>query len=605
MDSTTVLGVYFPDTPNQTVSNNTLSDSIESIHYYSIDRNNWVLGEGYLNSANFSIKRNFNQRLSGIRLGLFDNSTILSENTSFKLLRSKVPVTSIFYMNSPDKGDQFFKFYHSQTIFNKIDLNFGMNRTRSSGDYENDFYKDQTSLLNRSYLNLGYQSKFYSSNFHYKYSRWQDSDNGGILLNDSIDNRLVFKNSFDRYIYGAKSETKYHLVNFNNEFNILPNDTSTNNNNARFGYVILDGSYFKSKLTHFDDDTSSVFYNGIVDTTGYQRSFNVFNDSVHFNKYDIKFGWSNTSRGKSISSSKLGYILFGRYQHFQVIQNFWNFKNYNYSLGFSVFHDNPMDRFNFYIGGEYFLDGYNQADFKLFNDFSFAFDSLKNSVVSISSVIQSSEQDIFYNRFVATELSWDNQYDKLQEIEIKVDYSNTKYRFNTQLAYFLSQGLVYFNYDTLLSQSNNPISRIQLTGDKVFNVLKHVFVHPKVLFQSVSNDSIIPVPRFSTNTSVYYKNYLFKRALIMTFGVDVFYFTKFYSYQYLPLYRHYFNQRNKEVGNYPFIDFFVAAEIKNAQLFVKLSHLNSDLINFNYQHMPNYPFRERMVQLGIKWNFYN
>ncbi len=73
----------------------------------------------------------------------------------------------------------------------------------------------------------------------------------------------------------------------------------------------------------------------------------------------------------------------------------------------------------------------------------------------------------------------------------------------------------------------------------------------------------------------------------------------------MPMLRSFYIQDQELVGNYPYFDFYVAAKVKSARVFVKLSHINSGFSGTGYYAAPNYPMADRMLRLGVDWTFWN
>ena len=63
-------------------------------------------------------------------------------------------------------------------------------------------------------------------------------------------------------------------------------------------------------------------------------------------------------------------------------------------------------------------------------------------------------------------------------------------------------------------------------------------------------------------------------------------------------------QNTTEVGDFPRIDFFINAKIRQTRLFLKAEHLNSSFTGYNFYSAPNYPYRDFIVRFGIVWNFF-
>ncbi|MEG2479384.1 MAG: putative porin, partial [Mucinivorans sp.] len=68
----------------------------------------------------------------------------------------------------------------------------------------------------------------------------------------------------------------------------------------------------------------------------------------------------------------------------------------------------------------------------------------------------------------------------------------------------------------------------------------------------------------------------------------------------------FFNQREKQLGNYPYLDAFVSAKWKRLRILLKLQHFNANLLgNQEYFQVLHYPQNRMMFKIGISWSFYN
>lgn len=127
-----------------------------------------------------------------------------------------------------------------------------------------------------------------------------------------------------------------------------------------------------------------------------------------------------------------------------------------------------------------------------------------------------------------------------------------------------------------------------------------------VLFQQVDQaDAIVNVPKFTTRNTLYYNNYFFKKALFLQTGVTLNYFSKYKANDYNPLLGEFYIQNQKEIGDFPMLDFFINAKIRTFRVFLKAEHFNSGFTGYNYYTAPNYPYRDFIVRFGIIWNFFS
>ena len=89
-------------------------------------------------------------------------------------------------------------------------------------------------------------------------------------------------------------------------------------------------------------------------------------------------------------------------------------------------------------------------------------------------------------------------------------------------------------------------------------------------------------------------------------GLDGRYNTKYYAPGYNPALSVYYNQREVETGNYPYMDAFVMGKWKRMRIFLKYQHVNKGLFgNGEYFSAARYPLNPGMFKIGISWGFYD
>ena len=126
-----------------------------------------------------------------------------------------------------------------------------------------------------------------------------------------------------------------------------------------------------------------------------------------------------------------------------------------------------------------------------------------------------------------------------------------------------------------------------------------------ILYQKVDQqDAILNVPQIVTRNSLYFTNYFFKKALYLQTGFTVNYFTKYYINDYNPVITEDFVQNEVKVGDFPLIDFFINARIRQTRIFLKAEHFNSKMTGNNFLTAPNYPYRDFTIRFGLVWTFF-
>ena len=126
-----------------------------------------------------------------------------------------------------------------------------------------------------------------------------------------------------------------------------------------------------------------------------------------------------------------------------------------------------------------------------------------------------------------------------------------------------------------------------------------------ILYQTVNQaDNIVNVPQITTRNTLYFSDYVFKRAMLIQTGFTFQYFTKYYGNDYNPLIGEFYVQNEKKIGDFPRVDFFINARVRQTRLFLKAEHFNSAMTGNNFYSAPNYPYRDFMIRFGLVWNFF-
>ena len=179
-----------------------------------------------------------------------------------------------------------------------------------------------------------------------------------------------------------------------------------------------------------------------------------------------------------------------------------------------------------------------------------------------------------------------------------------KYNFQLNATYTKYSNVFYFNNLALAQQDTSIITILSFFVKKDFTIYNW-HLNNIVRYQIVPENSVIRLPEIVMENSLYYENFVFKKAMRLQIGASLFYTSAYYANSYMPATSQFYIQNNKKYGNYPIIDFFIAAKVKTVRLFFKIDHLNSDLMGSGYVFTPNYPINARALKFGVSWLFYN
>ena len=212
------------------------------------------------------------------------------------------------------------------------------------------------------------------------------------------------------------------------------------------------------------------------------------------------------------------------------------------------------------------------------------------------------ENNLFSNHFV-----WFNSFSKENESRFKVSLEIPSWALELSLWQGVVSDKIYYDANSIVAQESDAISLTSLYARKDFRIGGFHLDH-RVLMQWSTNQEVIPVPLCSAYLSYYYEFWVEKKkkVLRMQIGLDGRFNTKYYMPSYNPALAEFYNQREHELGGYPYLDAFIAAKWKRMRIFLKYQHLNYGLFgNGEYFTVAGYPLNPGMFKMGISWGFYD
>ena len=73
---------------------------------------------------------------------------------------------------------------------------------------------------------------------------------------------------------------------------------------------------------------------------------------------------------------------------------------------------------------------------------------------------------------------------------------------------------------------------------------------------------------------------------------------------YDPLLAEFYTQNQAMLGDFPRLDFFINAKVRQTRIYLKAEHLNASFTGYDYFSAPNNPYRDFNIRFGIVWNFF-
>tara|TARA_Y100000385_G_scaffold23755_1_gene22926 strand:- start:1612 stop:3534 length:1923 start_codon:yes stop_codon:yes gene_type:complete len=211
--------------------------------------------------------------------------------------------------------------------------------------------------------------------------------------------------------------------------------------------------------------------------------------------------------------------------------------------------------------------------------------------------------------------NWKTQFNNIKTQELGFDLWSKKIA-NVSFKYTGIDDYTYFainasqtDADAFLRptpmQSSERVNYLKIKAQREFN-WKGFALNNTVMYQNVlSGDSVFNVPEFITRQSLYYQDHIFKNALFFQTGVNLKYFTTYNSNGYDPVLAEFYVQNEQEIGNFPMVDLFFNAKIRQTRIFVTWEHFNALFSNTKqYFSAPGYPYRDSLIRFGLVWDFF-
>ncbi|WP_396155227.1 putative porin [Flavobacterium sp.] len=513
------------------------------------------------------------------------------------------PVTELYFKTVMEQGQCVDAFITVNTS-ERFNISIAYKGLRSLGKYINQLSSTGNFRFTSSYNTL---NKRYYLNLHFTGQDFLNGENGGITTVEDFENgddAFANRARLEVFLKDAKSFMKSKRIFFDHNFRI--NGKKGNNN-----LFITHQFNYENKLFEYNQKTvQSTVGNAIIDRFGDSYVSSNINDQIRYNRMYNKVGaiYENATLGKfqffaedfrynyyynrilildsGVIPSALNDEINTVGGQYDYRKNKWN-GTFSYSNSIS---NQPMSNFD------------AKLNYKLNdkNEFVFQYQMINKIPDQIYNLHQSSFID--YN--------WFNDFknEKINNIEAT---AKTQW-FDASLQVSSIRDHLYFSND-----ATDPLQQIisPKQYDKTINYLSvkvsrefkwwKLALDNTVLYQQVDQEeAILNVPQFVTRNSLYFTNYFFKKALYLQTGFVFNYFTKYYINDYNPVTVEAFVQNERKVGDFPMIDFFVNARIRQTRIFFKLEHLNSRITGNNFYTAPNYPYRDFMIRFGLVWNFF-
>ena len=513
------------------------------------------------------------------------------------------PFTELMYRSVFEQGQLLDAIYSVNT---SRQFNFSISRKglRSLGNYQNFISSSSNFKISTNYFS---KNKKYRFRTHYTNQKLFSEQNGGINNSDILNfengnSQFLDRGVFDPNFENAHNEFLGKRFYVDQSYVLIDKDSISDSSLELFSSIYLEEKKYKFQQSSSDEFFGDSFVSQEINDKILLNSLNlqaglIYNSDI-FGKINLglryvsdKYSLENYQIDQYIDNtqsinSKTTFITAEYLKTFSKIE--LNAKTENF-----IFGDNKSNMFSSSIMLQLKNNNSFTANYKLFS-----------SVPNYNFLLHRSNYENY---------NWNNQFDntitnsislglKLNEIiDLDVDLISVKkhIQFEKTVNDLADSG----EYSILPIQQNGNLDILKLQLGRKINFGKFS-IDSKLLFQKSLSDDIINLPQIVSRNTVYFSTDMFKKALFLQTGFGVKYFSKFYMNGYDPLLSELYIQNEKEIGEFPIIDFFINAKIQQTRLYFKFEHFNSSFTGYNYYSAPNYPYRDFSFRFGLVWNFF-
>lgn len=547
-----------------------------------------------------SLSKNFDKKstlpLFGARARHFNYMEIEDINYYYV----PTPVTELFFKTAFQQGQVLDAFF---TVNTSPQFNFSI------------AYKGLRSLGNYQHILTSTGNFRVTTNFHTKNNRYNlmahmvtqdllNQENGGIKDEDienfeSGDEDFIDRAVFDPQFENAESLLKGKRFYLDHQFLINKLKDSLANNSLVVGQVIhFEDKYYQFDQTRQNDFFGDAFLSSIVDRTTlenfYNRFYLVYNHKM-FGEFQFNLDYNNYNYGYNSVTVLDNFILPNR------------IKGKTFALGAK--YENNFDKL--FVSGEILanISGEFEGSTIVANaSYKFNSDLRLEALLKLNSSAPNYNFLLYKSDYI--NYNWNNieSFENVNTKQFVFEMISSKIA-NVTLDYTNINNYTFFTKSTenvrvKPFQSDDQINYFKVKVNKEIKLGKFALDNT-IMYQNVINgEQILNIAELISRNTLYYSNHFFKKALFLQTGVTLNYFSKYNMDGYDPLLAEFYTQNDQEIGDFPRLDFFINAKVRQTRIFFKAEHFNSAFTGYNYFSAPNYPYRDFAIRFGLVWNFF-
>ena len=249
--------------------------------------------------------------------------------------------------------------------------------------------------------------------------------------------------------------------------------------------------------------------------------------------------------------------------------------------------------------------GVNLGEFRAMGDLETGFNLAgKRTTLTAEAYIKNLRPKHLQENYYSKYFRWDHDLGDIRRVyiggKIHIPFTQTTVSAGVENL----QNHIYYGADKMIAQEGGNIQVLTARIDQklrlgVFNW------DNQVVYQTSSNQEVIPLPTLSIYSNMYLKTKIVNE-LSLQLGVDAHYHTKYYAPGYEPALLQFYNQREREIGDYPIATVYANMHLKQTRFFLMFYNVAPQVLNKNESFsLPGYPVNPFIFKLGLSVNLHN
>ena len=272
-----------------------------------------------------------------------------------------------------------------------------------------------------------------------------------------------------------------------------------------------------------------------------------------------------------------------------------------------------------YIGGalRYDLNEKNKilgnAEFLQTGDFNI-YGNIVNNFFEASYNVKQYQPSLVQRRYFGNHYFWENNFQSVFTNEIngalKLELNNILIK--PKLTLTTISNYVYFNNEAIPEQANENIvltgygAELKLKKYTNKNIGEYFGFDSDFTYTAIGggDGNVFRAPELFYYGKLYWEGFLFENSLQVQVGADLMYRSAYFAYDYAFATQQFFIQNTNELSSYFLTDLFLNFKVEKVRIFFKWNHFNQRN-DEGYQITPLYPGQQRVLDLGVRWFFFD